>query len=160
MNPSQCLSFLTGSTISRVQFSESTDHSLYSTNSKSSVMATEALPVTSRKDTQKHSGDSYGHSEDHGLRQQTHLDLNDATRGSYNNPIGGPPSQYGGATATSVLSYPALGDRLGDRDYYHRRRQIRHRLKQKYMAKGPMVGWTKFMHSETKNSMPFTILLR
>jgi hypothetical protein len=136
-------------------------HSLYSTNSRSSVMATESAPATSQGEIKESSGDSYGHSEDHG-RQKTHLDLNDATRASHNSPIGGPPSQNGGAAGTAIssrLSYPTLGDRIGDRDYYHRRQQIRRRLKQKYMAKGYLVRWTMFMQSDTKNSMSFTILL-
>jgi Major intrinsic protein len=115
-------------------------------------MATESPPVTPQKKTKESSSDSYEHSEDHGKKQQNHLNGKDVSRADFNQPIGGPPSHYGGTMGTAISSGPSYPG-LGDRDYHHRKRQIRRRLREKHMARGPMVRWTKFMGSETKNSM-------
>ncbi|TVY83317.1 Aquaporin-1 [Lachnellula suecica] len=77
-----------------------------------------------------------------GMRQRQNAAGNQVSRRDYNNPIGRAASEV---EDTSTLRSTASST--------HRRRQVRRRLKQKHNHVAPMVRWTKFMHSDTKNHM-------
>jgi len=88
---------------------------------------------------------STGVSPEKEIREHEHSPANgmrhrgDATsRMDYNNPIGGPVSENGAANSGASITP-------------HKRREIRRRLRQKHNHVAPMVRWTKFMHSDTKN---------
>lgn len=85
--------------------------------------------LTPEKEVREHE-----HNETNGMRYRG----DQTSRKDYNNPIGGPASENGAPNSTASITP-------------HKRREIRRRLKQKHNHVAPMVRWTKFMHSDTKN---------
>lgn len=61
-------------------------------------------------------------------------------------------SQGGGYGDSSRDSrYDDTNTAVSSQDIHHQRKQIRKRVKQKRKHAAPMIRWTKFMHSNTKN---------
>ncbi|KAG0645401.1 Aquaporin-1 [Hyphodiscus hymeniophilus] len=111
-------------------------------------MATESP----HKEMRQSSSVSYSHEEAPILKREHDTDGHDVSRHDYHEPDGSAPSQgqvVNGAGLAPAHSFPALGDK----NYDNNQGRLRSRLKKKYSTKHPMLRWTKFMDSPTKNNV-------
>lgn len=122
------------------------------------TMATNTLPVTPPDEIKEMPQESK-RLEDPSMRQSEKLEQNGVTHHDYVEPTGAPSSRSAGAIPPKVTSNRSFGA-LGSQNPDSRRREIRDRVRRKYRAKAPSLRWTKFMHSQTKNSKTFSSFTR